>query len=1501
MKITIFSNPKKRLFSALLLAFFTSAVFAQTVKISKTDAFCGGDGKVGITVTGAKPGSSLSFELFKQPENNTAFRSNFEADITTSTVIYTEDNLPEATYKLKVVETVEGIHNDLGVITFTIGRDFTPINAEKDIKISTETVCDNKAELTVNVTGKGRPVRYALFDLNGAEIFPYQDSNKFPPVASGNYRVGVEDVCGNRVTKDLLNVTVTTSEIRPDHTFGSFPNCGSRRLISCNTIDFKASINGHRGTASTLEYIEKFQYPVRLTVTIARVDQNDTPLEVLFQEEKEINNISEAQTGMQVHAEGFNLGDRLMFKATTVDACGIAYTSTGYTTYTPEFKIRTKVAKCGANYLELYDVYYFPPASATKITFDKYPVGFKPWEYNSDFSDGEYSHIYNTNINYLKFGSLDNPVLPGEYEITITNDCGASVTQSISVREPALNAILNYSLLPDCEEGWNHINYYYSGDQTEISKVVITQAPREFLDHYGCTLPFNAEEHVRISSNQYKEFRMRVPEGDYTFEITNDCGQTKTINLSATEKYNVDKGSLEVSRYCGGYFTVNSSARLTKKNNQSLSASYYSKFLQKWYPEANAWGDPTTGYTGDELDPKARTSFGSSSQFYVDGKFRVILIPRLFYDYETNEFGRYVFDECPTFYEVGEFTIPKGSVALNDYYVMGCDNGTYSLLIDATGVGDELKYEITHKDGQPFPVNNGNNPVFGNLPPGEYKVMITDPKCGDASTYTVKLLDNKFPAIKAQELCEGENGRLYVNGASYLTVEWFKNGTPLNISGHALEFSPYDPTGDEGLYEAKLSYDNNPNWCVSEENRTISFYLSPQIMNNAHAGEGTEVTVVRNEMVDGFVNLFDYLKEGVPYDKHGEWTEITTETGYLMGSKWFITHVPGGTYQFRYAVDGTCESHDETTVTIHLIGTNFWHGTVDSDWSNPENWTAGLVPGDGEDIEFATDANNGALGSGNGKGAARNDLHLDTDRTIGNLVNASGKDLWVTTGNELVVDGKVDNSSTGTIVVKADPDNQKTNGTLRFADPSENNNVQATVEFYNKAYECDNCGFYRKQWQYFGIPVLQAEFPATGNETVNQWSEPTNGNKWVTPASPMSAFKGYQITANSTTLPSHIYGFKGLLAAGEEFTVPLSKSTGVNFPGANLIGNSFTAAIPIADGLTLPPEVSEKTIYLFNTGTRDQWRKLNGEAIQNVAAGQYLAVPVNLAGQNDLPDMIPSTHAFMVFADRAAQLTIDYHKLVKNKTVKDGAGNEIATRSATVPAPENGSDKKTSAGSRPAIQPLPSVRMDVIGKASADRLWVFHKPGTSHAFDSGWDGRKMEESGIAQLYVAASDSSRLQVATVPDMHNVRIGFVPDDNGSYTLEFSLSEQLRNAEIYLYDEARNVKERIHHGGSYTFEAGKGEKTVRFRLTSTAAFSQLSTEEELIDVTASADGRITISNRSKNDCSAFISGREAPRERIEVRAGGERTIEGLPKGTYVVRLQNAEVTDARKVTIQ
>lgn len=52
---------------------------------------------------------------------------------------------------------------------------------------------------------------------------------------------------------------------------------------------------------------------------------------------------------------------------------------------------------------------------------------------------------------------------------------------------------------------------------------------------------------------------------------------------------------------------------------------------------------------------------------------------------------------------------------------------------------------------------------------------------------------------------------------------------------------------------------------------------------------------------------------------------------------------------------------------------------------------------------------------------------------------------------------------------------------------------------------------------------------------------------------------------------------------------------------------------------------------------------------------------------------------------------------------------------------------------------------------------------------------------------------------------------------------------------------------------------------------------------------------------DCSVFISGEVAPHQHIEVKADSEETIKGLSKGIYIMRLQNAEITDTRRVTIQ
>ncbi len=606
-----------------------------------------------------------------------------------------------------------------------------------------------------------------------------------------------------------------------------------------------------------------------------------------------------------------------------------------------------------------------------------------------------------------------------------------------------------------------------------------------------------------------------------------------------------------------------------------------------------------------------------------------------------------------------------------------------------------------------------------------------------------------------------------------------------------------------------------------------------------------------------------------------------------------------------YSKDTNLDNNSSNTI---LKWYNYWYGTNGSDWSVANNWTANFVPEAGWNVEFATTDNNSG-DDGNGKGKAINHLYLDAvnqnnsgGRIIGNLINNSDQNLVITAGNQLIINGIVadNNPSAGTIVVKADPENKKTSGTLIFTNPTNNTTVGATVEFYNKAYDCADCGYYRKSWQYFGIPIQSGTLPlndVTGNETVNQWVESFKGNKWqaapYTPDSELKAFKGYEITNSSKALPTEVYSFNGILNTSNA-TVSLTKTANVNYSGTNLIANSYTAAIPIKDGITA--DITDKTVYLFNTGTRDQWRKLNGSTASGLMGGQYLAVPINLAGQEGIPSMIPSTHAFMVIADKATSLVIDYSKLVKNQTITDASGSQIATRSIATDIATTGTTETE------AVQKLPSIVIDVLGQGTADRIWIFSKENTTYGFDSGWDGHKMTDEGLSQLYVSAADSSKLQVATVPSMDKVEIGFVPATEGQYTLEFAMSDELGKDQVFLNDLLTGDCRQIKNGATYTFDAKVDQPYKRFSLSYKKSSTAFTTDEALIDISVTDDGMIKITNSSKKSCTAQVSNVQGMfLQQVEVKANGEEILKSITPGTYIVRLENATVNDVRKVIVK
>ncbi|PVZ03974.1 hypothetical protein C7382_1391, partial [Porphyromonas loveana] len=338
-----------------------------------------------------------------------------------------------------------------------------------------------------------------------------------------------------------------------------------------------------------------------------------------------------------------------------------------------------------------------------------------------------------------------------------------------------------------------------------------------------------------------------------------------------------------------------------------------------------------------------------------------------------------------------------------------------------------------------------------------------------------------------------------------------------------------------------------------------------------------------------------------------------------------------------------------------------------------------------------------------------------------------------------------------------------------------------------------------------------------------------------------------------------------------------------NYSGSNLVGNSYTAAIDIKNAITFPAGV-QQTVYLFNTGTRDQWRKLNGSTVSGYRAGQYLAVPQNMAGQNNFPDRIPSMHTFLLRVESVstANLGITYDKLIKNTSVDNGNGTQIVWRA-------NGNDEAS----------LPFLVMDVLGNESADRLWIFSHADMSFGFDNGWDGRKLKEPGISQLYaMGPMGDDKFQVAAVPEINGLLVGFDAEKEGRYVLEFALSDDYAEGAVFIHDLHTDMKQRVVNGSSYSFEAKRGDTGARFRLSYVEG-----ADDELAQIqVGTVANRIVITNNTSHDYQASVYATDGRLlQRINVPAGSEMKSDPMIAGGYVVNLQSPTTNgSAKKVVI-
>lgn len=749
--------------------------------------------------------------------------------------------------------------------------------------------------------------------------------------------------------------------------------------------------------------------------------------------------------------------------------------------------------------------------------------------------------------------------------------------------------------------------------------------------------------------------------------------------------------------------------------------------------------------------------------------------------------------------------------------------------------------------------------LFGQNDAIEFGIMsATELQCwtpngGSVSINPSSIGDNNWHHIAA--VGNGSDIRLYIDGALVATGGQAISNSNYGSSGFSTKIGGQiiDPTG--GIFPGQIRKTGFWNIALSSLHiATIGAYdyfysgLEAGLIAgfNYLDGEGSTLTNILGGSNGTLINSpiwktysnYSWSKTGTP-----TFSSTDRNLNNISTGEYILTITDGGnTAQNTFIVlsDDNCA--------------NYWVGSISNEWNNISNWSSGYIPKSGKDVIFAT-TNNFTI-------AAIRDLILDQDRVIGNLINLSERNLIIPANKSLEIKENITtNNHPDRIQIKASSDGTLPNGSLIFKE--EKNAVYATVEMYSKAFKNDAAINNKYKWQYFTIPVRSTTAsPTHDGSWVRRWDETGTSvtNHWVAldNQSVMSSFTGYEITHNAPK----VIVYKGMIE-NRDFNRSLDYTANALYPGQHIFGNPYTAAIDIKK-LTFSGG-AEEAVYLYNTGSYDDWESNNGESISGDLPGQYTVVPRNQAGTGGIPAEIPSMQGFLVKAKGptpAAQIGITYSAVITKNTTTQ-----------RIPASKIKKSDKTY------------LRIDVKGDKSADRMWLFTQAGTSHQFDNGWDGYKMMgESSVPQLFATGKDGY-YQVSTSHNIDETYIGFKAGDDLQYTLFFS-HENLEKSysKVILIDLAENKSVDILNSNSgYTFYVNNNNLDAkRFKIITEEKDIQLLVKIRTTEKT------IFIENNTLRNGEMYVydmTGRILHAAPIQANTTSQLTIDA-PKGAYLVK---------------
>lgn len=720
----------------------------------------------------------------------------------------------------------------------------------------------------------------------------------------------------------------------------------------------------------------------------------------------------------------------------------------------------------------------------------------------------------------------------------------------------------------------------------------------------------------------------------------------------------------------------------------------------------------------------------------------------------------------------------------------------------------------------------------------------------------------------------------------------------------------------KGFYAVEVTYGNG---CMLKKIAEVNASGIPDPIYDSGKTVAREITI---DITKGMKPI-DLALPVSTYIYDVKWIDITNNEGNTeplpngTGNEYYATFTEPGDYRYRVQTNFTdktgCSgsSGGYKDIIFHVTKRNLWLGSKDNDFSTAVNWTAGKVPGAGEDIVFATVENYVS--------DAVNDCHLTNGAAnlnfeAGTLENKSGKAMVIPAGSGLKVTGMVgfEHKTGDPVRLKIEASAGKPNGTFVYDNATVDSKVFAEVQMYVKSKKLaeettwtdnvEGSPTYGKKLpvqytdQFFGVPFHRTSSAWFGGCYIYKYDEATNApdrfyQKFtgLKAKEMMTAFAGYSV--RSTADKPVIKSMKGYLNLGDVTLTLTRKASLVNGAtavsdavnhwglGQNLFGNSYTAPIQISH-LSLP-DILDKTVYMYNTGSAKDWGDAGGQtsiSLAGLSAGAYLAVPVNTASQQGVNE-IPSMQGFLLkFTDANTTPGGD------DVTVGLSYGSLLATATQEQLAKGNGWEAGNE--NEPGF-----VKFVLNGDNVNDVMWLFEQPGTSDAFDNGWDGHKLGAEMMCDMIYSDALAGKMQVNTTSSLTASNITVVSGEGGDYTLTLVRGNLPQYADLKLIDtKARQIVPFDGDSLVYSFSCdATGADGARFKMMNTAETSFDNLSSGITEVLGTFTGSAVVYN---------LSGKAVAH--VSLPQDMEKLKSQLASGVYIISVTSGSKTVNHKIVI-